>query len=159
MSTLSKNTKVVLYPDNFLDQGQNVPKSKCMVVQSYEYMLCRSRNAYGEAYGTGSGNIVTIKVRVSSRDSLKVFYDRLSNMSSTCLTLIYNVHYDDQGFVTEYGHDGALVIDGYIIDIEEVYGRSKTERDNEEIMLSLKFLTNSMEMVGSNNNLNFQFNC
>jgi len=154
MSTLSNNTKVVLYPDNFLDHNQIVPKHRCMTVQSYEYEIARNRNAYGEAYGSGSGNVVTIKVRVGSRDSLKVFYDRLTETFSSSLTLIYDVHYDDQGFVNEYGHDGALVLDGYIVDIDETYGRSKSDRNNEEVTLTLKFLTNSMVVVGSSHNIN-----
>ena len=120
MQNYSNNIKVALFADNVLEQLV-LRRTDSIVVQQYSYALERPRNAHGVAYGNSSGGILTIDVRIGSRDNMRIYYERLSQTYSTSFSLVFNARYDETGILDDY--EGGMIVEGYLTDIGESFDR------------------------------------
>ena len=145
MQRISNQTKVVLFPDNYLEQAY-ITKEKCMVVQRYDYTFQRNRNAYGEPYGRISGSSLTLTIRVGSRDSLRLFYQQLKQPYSATYSLLFDATYDAQGYLVE--RSGALLVEGYIVDIQEHFDRDQADDEGEQMSLVCEILLTGVTCEG-----------
>lgn len=150
MPVLSNNVKVSLFHFNILEQN-SADRSSSVAVQHYDYTLSRQLNAYGEAYGNNAQSIMLAAVRVGSRDDLKVYYDDLNNSYPSSFTFVMNARYDESGRLSDY--DGAMVCEGYIVDVEEFFSRGSASLQGQQMSLVFKILLTRMEFVGSGRNL------
>lgn len=156
MSLLSNNNKVVLYLDNMLEHD-SITREQCIPVEYYDFELARSRNVYGEAYGLAKDSMLHFTVTVGTRYDRKSIFQRMTNDFSTALSLIFNVEYDEQGNVQQGGYDGAMVLNGYFVDVQEEYLRSETGKNDECVTLRCQYLLSDMTVVGEKKNLSVQF--
>ena len=100
MQNYSNNIKVALFADNVLEQLA-LRRTNSVVVQHYNYALQRVRNPHGVAYGNSPGGILTIDVRIGSRDNMRTYYERLSQNYSTSFSLVFNAQYDELGILEQ----------------------------------------------------------
>ena len=142
MGNYSNNIKVALFADNVLEQLV-LRRTDSIVVQQYSYALERPRNAHGVAYGNSSGGILTIDVRIGSRDTMRTYYERLSQNYSTAFSLVFNARYDETGILDDY--DGGMIVEGYLTDI------------GEQMKLRFKVLVTDMTHIGLTRNLSHHF--
>ena len=154
MGNYSNNIKVALFADNVLEQLV-LRRTDSIVVQQYSYALERPRNAHGVAYGNSSGGILTIDVRIGSRDNMRTYYERLSQNYSTAFSLVFNARYDETGILDDY--DGGLIVEGYLTDIGESFDRDKAEAHGEQMKLRFRVLINSLTCIGATHNLTQNF--
>ena len=154
MQRISNQTKVVLFPDNYQEQAY-ITKEKCIAVQHYSYTLQRNRNAYGEPDGRISGSAVTLTIRVGSRDSLRLFYQRLTQHYSSTYSLLFDATYDVQGYLTD--QSGALIVEGYVVDVQELFDRDQANEEGEQMSLVCEILLTSVSCVGMNHLLKETF--
>ena len=145
MQRISNQTKVILFPDNYLEQAY-ITKEKCMAVQHYDYTFQRNRNAYGEPYGRISGGSLTLSIRVGSRDSLRLFYQQLKQHYSATYSLLFDATYDAQGYLAE--RSGALLVEGYIVDIQEHFDRDQADDEGEQMSLVCEILLTGVTCEG-----------
>ena len=145
MQRISNQTKVILFPDNYLEQAY-ITKEKCIAVQHYDYTFQRNRNAYGEPYGRISGGLLTLTIRVGSRDSLRLFYQQLKQHYSATYSLLVYATYDAQGYLAE--RSGALMVEGYIVDIQELFDRDQANESGEQMSLVCEILLTSVTCEG-----------
>ena len=145
MQRISNQTKVILFPDNYLEQAY-ITKEKCMAVQHYDYTFQRNRNAYGEPYGRISGGSLTLSIRVGSRDSLRLFYQQLKQPYSATYSLLFDATYDAQGYLAE--RSGALLVEGYIVDIQELFDRDQANEAGEQMSLLCEILLTGVTCEG-----------
>jgi len=149
MPTISNNVKISLFHSNILEQNDAV-RTSSVAVQHYEYTLGRELNVYGEAYGGNAESVLLATVRVGSQDDLKIYYETLNNTYPTSYTFVMNAGYDESGHLSEY--DGALVCEGYVVDVEESFSRDSAS-EGEQMSLIFKLLLTKMEFVGSGRNV------
>lgn len=154
MTTLSNNTKVVLFPESILD-GHPVYRSKCIVVEHYDFSLGRNLNSQGDAYGCTGDRNVKIKITVGSRDNLKLFYERMNQQFQSSYTLLFNVRYDDDNMVGD-NYDGGMVLNGFICDLEEGYIQHPDGSGKTEFTITITILLISLTCIGSSRNLQFE---
>ena len=154
MGNYSNNIKVALFADNVLEHLV-LRRTDSIVVQQYSYALERPRNAHGVAYGNSSGGILTIDVRIGSRDNMRTYYERLSQNYSTAFSLVFNARYDETGILDDY--DGGLIVEGYLTDIGESFDRDKAEEHGEQMKLRFKVLVTNMTHIGLSRNLSHHF--
>lgn len=165
MNRKPNTSKVVLFVGDMNEQidimqhhqQKTVTQSQLMRVDNYHFTLQRSRNSFGVPYGASSGNIVDITVSVGTRDSLKVFYERLSETVKSTISLLFNVVCDQDGYFTPECCDGVIVLEGYIVDIQEQYDTVTTEAEDTSI-IKIKLLADGITVVGSTHNISFSIN-
>lgn len=150
MPLISNNVKIALFHCNILEQGAT-DRNSSVVVQRYEYSLGRRINAYGEACGDDAVPLMTVTVRVGTRDSLGIYYESLNESFPSSFTFVMNARWDDAGKLSDY--DGALVADGYTVDVEESYSRDAASAQGLQMSLTFKLLLARMEFVGAGTNL------
>lgn len=143
MALLSNNTKAVLFNDNMLDIGY-VQKSRCYVVQHYDFTLNRSRNAAGEVYGFDSGSTLILNLRIGANQNLEPFYRSLSDRELTTFSFIFNAQYDKLNLVENY--DSAIIVKGSLIDIEEEYN-SKPGNDKPHMSIRIMILVRNVQYL------------
>lgn len=153
MATISNNTKVILFPESILD-GHPVYRSKCIVVEHYDFSLGRNLNCLGEPFGCSENNSVKIKIRVGSRDNLKLFYERMNQDYPSSYTLLYNVKYDDNHLVGD-NYDSGMVLSGIISDLQEEYLQHRAGSSETGFTLTITILLTSLTCLGSSRNLQF----
>ena len=154
MQNYSNNIKVALFADNVLEQLA-LRRTNSVVVQHYNYALQRVRNPHGVAYGNSPGGILTIYVRIGSRDNMRTYYERLSQNYSTSFSLVFNAQYDELGILENY--EGGMIVEGYLIDIGENFDRDKAEEHGEQMKLRFRVLINSLTCIGATHNLTQNF--
>lgn len=144
---------------SLMEQSQQptVSRSQLLRVDSYEFSLQRSRNNLGVPYGASSGNRVLLTVSVGSKDRLKVFYERLSETTMSSVSLVFDAKCDEDGFLIPNSCEGIIVMEGYVVDIDERYD-SATQDDEEGSTIDIQLLLNGMCVVGSTHNLSFSIN-
>lgn len=165
MNRKPNTSKVVLFVGDMNEQidimqyhqQKTVTQSQLMRVDNYHFTLQRSRNSFGVPYGASSCNIVDITISVGTRDSLKVFYERLSETSKSTISLLFNVECDQDGYFTPECCDGVTVLEGYIVDIQEQYDTVTNEAEDTSI-IKIKLLADGITVVGSTHNISFKIN-
>ena len=154
MQRVSNQTKAVLYPENMLSH-QWLCRADCIVVQSYAFDLMHNRNAYGESYDNGEGGTMTMTLRVGTRANLRFVYERLSHTVSSPFSVMFNVSYDQQGYVKDY--ESAFMAEAYVVDVEECFDRDAANQEGKQMSLILTLLLASLTYVGMNAHLTHDF--
>lgn len=147
---LSNHIKASLITED-ISEIQSVPQSKCLTVQHFDYKCERSRNEEGEPYGTTMS--ATLRCTVRSTGSLQVFYERMQSTTPYAYTFLFNSTFDERKVLS--GYEDAMIITGYIIDIEEVFDTtSPTPDDTTQMLLKLQILLSNITYVGKTQNNN-----
>lgn len=154
MEKLSNNVKTVLFAENFLEQ-QIVRRDKCMTVQTYNYELHRVQDARSRAYGHSQGSLLSVSLRVGTRDNLSVFHERLKLNYPTAFTFFFDATYDKSDYLASYAD--ALVVEGYVVDVQERYNKETSDPNPEQFFLEFKVLLTKTTFIGQSSNLESTF--
>lgn len=154
MSVISNNVKVSFAGFDFQER-KITTRRQYVTVQSYNYKFNRNINAYGRAYGNSSGGLVTVSMRVSSGYIFKEFYERLKSNEPGMFSFVFNPFYDDNGALSDY--DGAIIVNGYVVSLDERYDRSSADEDGEQMCLEMEILIAGVSYVGMNDKLDMVF--
>lgn len=146
MSKLSTNVKMSLLAENF-KETRLVRREQCMTVQSLDYVMQRSRDAFGRSYGCAQGSLMRVTVLIGSQNNTKVLYERLQSTSPTSFTLFCNARYDQSNELAD--SDAATVAEGYVVDIQETYDRDKAVTEKEQLCLTFQLLLTKITYHGA----------
>ena len=155
MATLYSNElKAIVVPENFLENSLIVLKENCMTVQRFNYECLHKRNESGEVYGPTEPVILDFTVRVNSPRHTKPFFKRLVSNEHAYLSFIFNATFNTNQRLEDY--DDGMVINGYVVQVDEVYGSETVDQanGNSQILLNIKVLTRSVTYLGRENNQN-----
>lgn len=121
----------------------------CLVLQHFDYKCQRSRNESGEPYGTTMS--ATLNCTIRSAGCLQVFYDHLKSNATHNYTFAFNATFDEQKLL--YDYEDAMVVSGYIIDVEEDFDTDSDENDEtRQMLLSIKILLSNITYIGRTTN-------
>lgn len=153
---LSNELKAVVVPDNFLDNPINVLKENCLTVQHFDYQCEHKRNDSGEVYGATKPVILQFTIRVNSPRHARTFYRRLISNEHTCFSFLFNITYGANERMTNY--DDGMVVDGYVVHVEETYS-TKIEEDggDKQMLLNVTLQVRSVIYLGRENNYQSTF--
>lgn len=154
MAILSNNVKVSLATVDICEQNL-LSRNSLATVQSYDYNLVKIINPYGTVSDNAGGSVFKFTIRVGTKDNLTVYYERLQQTFQTAFSLLFNPIFDDSGNLVSYG--GALIIRGYVVDLEEIYDRQLADTQGEQMSLSVNVLIKKIIYIGENNNLSYEF--
>ncbi len=159
MSNLSNNTKASLFFDD-ITSGIILTKDKSRTVQSFHYRCERKRNAMGMPYGPTAKTYLRFSVKTLPDGHLKDLYNRMYETVPSAFSFVFNATFDPDDQLSDY--DTALVVEGFITSVDEVYeGLSTETTDAKGLMLTnVEFLAKSISYMGSGNkkkSLNIHF--
>lgn len=145
---LSNHIKALLFTED-VSETRNILQSKCHVVQHFDYKCQRPRNEEGEAYGKTISAI--LNCTILSADNLQVFYEQMQSSSPHAYTFLFNSTFDERKELTDY--EDAMIVIGYIVDIEETFDTTSSSPDETtQMLLKFQILLSNITYVGKNNN-------
>jgi len=154
MGIVSNNVKVSFIGFNFQDR-QKTFRRRCLTVQDFRYEFSRNINAYGKAYGASSGGIVSLTLRTGTQYNFRDCYESLKTNEAKTVSLVYNAVFDDFGELFDY--DGAMIISGYVVSLEEDYNRTNSDVEGEQMCLKMDILIARVSYIGVNSQLDMSF--
>ena len=152
---LSNELKAVVVPDNFLDNPINVLKENCLTVQHFDYECEHKRNDSGEVYGATKPVILEFSIRVNSPRHARMFYRRLISNEHSCFLFLFNITYGANERMS--GYDDGMVVDGYVVHVEETYTTKVDDNGDKQMMLNVTLQVRSVIYLGRENNFKSTF--
>lgn len=147
---ISNHVKALLVAEDFSEVAR-VSQSNCLTVQHFDYRCSRSRNESGMPYGPTVSVIIQFSFKSLSNNKGKIFYDRLKSQSPFPYTFVFNATFDSVQQLSRY--DDAMIVSGYIVDIEESFDKAAAPGETVEQMLTnVKMLLCSITYVGKDSN-------
>lgn len=147
MINYSDYLKAVLYPDNFLEVGENVEKRLFQTIQNFSYKCQRNRNDAGLPYGNTTPTELQFTVKLESPDDSKVFYQQMQKNELFDHTFIFNATFDENDRLKSYGD--AMIVRGYVVDVKEDYDATVTEDGTvQQILIQVNLLLSSITYIG-----------
>jgi hypothetical protein len=129
----SNQLKALLVVEDITEQGVNVWQDNCFTVQHFSYDCHRRRNDAGEPYGPTVPAYLDFTVKVASDNNGKVFFERMQQDETFPYSFLFNASFNSMRRLSEC--QDAMVVTGYIVEVEESYGEVSTEEGVEEQML------------------------
>lgn len=143
----SNELKAVVVADGLQGNMQNVLKEKCMTVQHFDYHCEYNRNQNGEHFGSQQPALLNFSIRVSSMSQASVFYKNLVGTGNFEYTFLFNPHFGSNMRLSTY--EDGMIIDGYVISVEENYNSAKNKEDrDEQVVLDIKILIRNVLYLG-----------
>ena len=148
MQNISNNQKASLYFDDIRET--KVKREQGFTLQQFHYECARKRNDRGMPYGPTQ--TTTLQLQIKSLP--------LDEHTESCFSIVFNATFrTDEGENTLSDYDSGLIVTGYIISVDEVFGASHPEtspffsEEGEEnvnlMMTGIRLLTKSITYIGS----------
>lgn len=153
MNTIYSNElKSIVIADNILEGSMNVLKENCMTVQHFDYQCRHKRNEANSVYGVSEQVILKFTVRINSSRHAPVFYHFLNSNQPHNFSFLFNATYNANQRMSDY--EDGMVVNGYVVHIEENYNTQTEGRNNmEQILMTVTLLVCSVIYLGSEKQL------
>lgn len=151
MSKLYSNElKALVAVENVLEMSA-ILQDHCMTVQRFDYDCERERNSSGETYGPTNPVVLEFTIRVNDPADARPFYSYLTSNSHFQLSFLFNATFNDNKRLKDY--EDGMVVDGYVVSVDEDYSASKNELANDEqMLLTVKVLLLNTTYLGIERN-------
>ena len=144
--------KAVLIPENVLDNPIGILKENALTVQYFSYDCTYRRNNSGEIYGAVEPVILQFRIRVNSPHHARKFYRESILNNHFQFSFLFNVTWNENDRLGNY--EDGMVVDGYVVHVEEEYHSSKQiDGVDQQMLLDVKLLVRSVTYLGRENNL------
>ena len=113
-------------------------QSKGFTIQQFSYNCELSRNEVNTVYGQSGNVIVDFSIRVMRNDQI-LFYEKLKELAADRFSFVFNGSFDNGQFKD---FDSAIVVDGYVVDVEE-----HAANDEQQALMTVKLLARELTYV------------
>ena len=147
MQSLSNELKAIAVMADISDSGTTVTRDQCVTVEQFQYRCERKRDSYGHTYGANEPVELTFCVRINAADQAQPFYRQLTEVDFDTLSFLFNATFSDTKRLS--GYDEALAVEGYIVDVQEVFhSAALSAQDEEQILLRARMQVRSIVYTG-----------
>lgn len=150
--SLSNHLKAMLYTDDvrLLDERRlRIPCDRCFTVLHFSYECKRERNKSGYPFGNTTSTILDFTIRLMSPEDGKPFYHQMQQNEPEFFTFLFNATLFNRQYVT--GYEDAMVVNGYVIDVEDDFTNAPTsEGSTEQMLIHVKLLVANITYIGVN---------
>ena len=150
MQLLSNELKAVAVMANMTEAADGITSDQCMSVQHFDYHCAHKRDAKGRTYQANEPAILRFRVRLNSAEQAQLFYQKLTDSEFGFLSFVFNVTFSETGRLQDY--DDAMVIEGYIVDLQEDFHSAALAEREELITLSVRMLVRAITYLGQYDN-------
>ena len=146
MQSLSNELKAIAVMADISESGTTVTRDQCMTVEKFQYHCERKRESYGHTYGASDPVELTFCVRINSADQAQPFYQQLTEEEHDVVSFLFNATFSDTKRLS--GYDEAMAVEGFIVDIQEVFhSAALSAQDEEQVFLRARMLVRSIIYV------------
>ena len=125
----------------------NITSYHCFTVQHFAYKASRSRNKSGIPFGPTNTTLMEFTLKLLNPADSKLFYERLVSNNTYACTFLFNATFNEMKRLKAF--DDAMVVEGYIVDLEDNYDATPDEDGtSEQILLNIKILVHSITYKG-----------
>ena len=153
----SNYLKVILFPGDICETNVGVSRNNCFTVQHFNYESKRYRSEKNkDNYNAEEPTVLEFTIRINTPKTGKELFLQMKDQDSFAYSFLFNSTFNATNSLTSY--DDAMVARGHIIDIEEVYNTEKGKGLQEQMLMHVKLLLNSITFVGKQHNLELSIN-
>ena len=150
--TFSNYLKVVFVPEDLCEMSEAILRSNCMTVQHFNYESKREHDAEtGTTYHREDSTVLDFTVRINTPDCGKQILAHMQDYEQHAYSFLFNATFKTTGRLDDY--DDALMAVGSIIDVEEKFDTIQKTGQQEQMLMHVKLLLNSITFIGKENNL------
>lgn len=154
VTSYSNYLKVVFSPEDLCEMSDAILRSNCFTVQHFHYESKRRRdNDSGIDIHAEESTLMDITIRINEPDCGKQLLQHMQDSEQHSYALLFNATFKPTGRLDDY--DDALMATGYIINIEEVFETAQQNGQQEQMLMHIHLLLNTITFIGKENNLIF----
>ena len=152
MSEPTNSQRVLLYLADKTESKPAINNTNGLVIQRFGYESKREHHAeVGKTYHLEDATIIHFSIRVNKPADVKPLQDHMNQPDKYTYTFLFNPNFQS---ADTYTYDDAMMVSGYIVDMEMEYVKQTTdEKIQEQILLHVKLLLNTITFFGENNNI------
>lgn len=146
-AVLSNQLKAMLVLEDISEQDVNILQNNGFTVQHFSYELNRNRNPQGVPYGETGSSFLNFTVKVASKDSAKVFFERMFITETFPYSFLFNASFNGVHRLSDC--EDAMVATGYVVDVEEIYESfAPGNQDARQMLVHVKLLVSKLAYLG-----------
>lgn len=135
----------------------SILKGNGFFVQNFSYNSTREHNdLQGHTYHIEDATIVDVTLRLNTADHPKPFMEQIKAPDMHAYSFLFNPTYTKFGRLEKM--DDAMVVNGYIVDIEEEYKLAPEKDTQEQMLMHVKLLANKILFLGKSKEKNLELN-
>lgn len=125
----------------------SILKGNGYFVQHFSYDSKREHNyVQGSTYHIEDATIIDVTLRLNTSDAPKSFMEQIKDPGLQAYSFIFNPTYTKFGRLESM--DDAMVVRGYIVDVEEEYKLVSGKEEQEQMLMHVKLLANQILFLG-----------
>lgn len=150
MEITSNHIKALLFLED-ITEGIPISQDDCFTIQHFNYNCSRQRDSTKMPNGPTGTTVLRFVIKSLPEEGGKTFYQRLTESTAYPFSFVFNATFDANKRLCDY--EDAMVISGYIINIEEAFGNYTSDPDKTDRMLmSVDVLLRSITYIGKKSN-------
>lgn len=147
---LKNKIKISLFLGDVENSFESIKrKEKFFTVHSFDYTLLKSRHELGTPSEITERTILNFEVRSPKISELQALYGMMKIEETSLFSFVFNPVFGENACLE--GHGGAMVIEGCLCSINELYVSHGQE--DKRILLSASLIIYSLRYVGGENNV------
>lgn len=141
--------KGMMVTADMMNNKESVTAINSAALQYFHYECKRQRGDNGYPFGATLASCLDFVLKVSSSDTGRVFYENLSVNEPMVLSILFDSSFTGKKSLTDF--QNALVVRGYVVDIDESFDKNPIRGDGRfnMMMLHIRLLMSELRYVGS----------
>lgn len=150
-STTQETTlyKALILTKDITENKIVVKQADGLTLQHFSYQCGRKRTASGVPYGPTVPSYLDFTIRVSAKGQGKVYFERAGLNMPFRYTFLFNATFDSKKKNILSDYDDAMIVTGYIVEMEEFFDPPKGESSDEQSLLRCRLLLCSISYLGT----------
>lgn len=151
VDTYSNYLKVILFPGDICEINAGISRNNCATVQHFNYESKRFRSVDNDMnYHAEEPSVLDFTIRLNAPDTGKQLLSQIQRLETFAYSFIFNATFNATNSLVSF--DDAMVAHGNIIDIEEVLSTSKSDGQQEQMLMHVKVLLSAVTYIGKKDN-------
>lgn len=148
----SNYLKVILFPGDISETDAGISRDNCFTVQHFDYESKRYRSKDNNLnYHAEGPTVLNFTIRINTPETGKELFSQIQEQDSYAYSFLFNTTFSALNTVESY--EDAMIARGHIIDIEEVFCTDNSNGQQEQMLMHVKLLLNTITFIGKQDNI------
>ena len=140
--------RAMLVAEDITMVKEGITKDKCYVVQHYAYSSQRDRVGSLMMSGVEDSSFIDLVIRIADSGTAKQFYQQMTESEPFAYSILFNASFNANERLT--GFDDAIMVKGFIVDIEEIINTSALDtQDDTQVLMKVRLLLSTITYLGN----------
>ena len=142
--------KALILTKDITESKVVVKQADCLTLQHFSYQCGRKRTASGIPYGPTVPSYLNFTIRITDKEQEKGFLERAGLNEPFRYSFLFNATFDTSRHKKLSDYEDAMVVTGYIVEMEEFYDEPQVGSTDEQSLLRCCLLLCNISYLGSN---------